>query len=171
MSQRWRAVGNTASDLTCPRFGPQTPASETNASPLDQLASIIIVMMLNCSLHSVWLSYFDFVFTAFRPEICQTFCQSQVQIRTEKPSPTRNFLSVSQSTKTLQCTLNKKNYSRKNRLSRNFDHKAMKELLTLFFLKIVYFLLLFSIFFWKKKMNKNQSQKLRSNNLTEKHTL
>ena len=34
MLQRWRAVGNTVSDLTGPRFKP--PAPETNALPLDQ---------------------------------------------------------------------------------------------------------------------------------------
>ena len=28
MSQRWRAVGNTVSDLTGPRFGPQTSRSK-----------------------------------------------------------------------------------------------------------------------------------------------
>ena len=39
-SQRWRAVGNTASDLTGPRFKPQPPATETNALPLDQLAGL-----------------------------------------------------------------------------------------------------------------------------------
>ena len=37
MSQRWRAVGNSVSDLTGPRFEPQTSAPETNALPLDQL--------------------------------------------------------------------------------------------------------------------------------------
>ena len=35
MSQRWRAVGNTVSDLTGQRFEPD-PASDTNALPLDR---------------------------------------------------------------------------------------------------------------------------------------
>ena len=39
MSQRWRAVGNTVSDLTGPRFEPQTSRSrDENALPLDQVA-------------------------------------------------------------------------------------------------------------------------------------
>ena len=41
-SQRWRAVGNTLSDQTGPRFEPQTSRSiETNQSTLDQLAGYI----------------------------------------------------------------------------------------------------------------------------------
>ena len=36
MSQCWQAVGNTVSDLTGPRFKPQTSRSEANALPLDQ---------------------------------------------------------------------------------------------------------------------------------------
>ena len=35
MSQRWRAIDNTTSDLTSPRFKPQTYASETNALSLN----------------------------------------------------------------------------------------------------------------------------------------
>ena len=38
MSQQWRAVCNTAFDLTDPRFEPKPPAAETNALPLNQLA-------------------------------------------------------------------------------------------------------------------------------------
>ena len=37
MSQRWRVIGNTMPNLIGPRFAPQTPTSETNALPLDQL--------------------------------------------------------------------------------------------------------------------------------------
>ena len=36
--QRWRVVGNTLFNFTGPKFEPQTPAPETNALPLDQLA-------------------------------------------------------------------------------------------------------------------------------------
>ena len=40
MSQQWRAVGNTVFDLTDRRFEPRiSPVQETNALPLDQLAS------------------------------------------------------------------------------------------------------------------------------------
>ena len=42
MLHRWRAVGNTVSDLTGPRFEPQTPAPETNALQLDQLAGQLV---------------------------------------------------------------------------------------------------------------------------------
>ena len=38
MSQRWRAVGNTVSDLTARDLNLRPPARETNALPLDQLA-------------------------------------------------------------------------------------------------------------------------------------
>ena len=41
MSQWWRAVGNILSDLTGPRFEPQTSRSVTNAFPLDQLADLV----------------------------------------------------------------------------------------------------------------------------------
>ena len=37
MSQQWRAVSNTVSDLTDPKCEPRTPAPETNALPLDSL--------------------------------------------------------------------------------------------------------------------------------------
>ena len=37
MSQRWRAVGNTVSDLTVRDLNLRPPAPETNAFPLDQL--------------------------------------------------------------------------------------------------------------------------------------
>ena len=37
MSQWWRAVVNTVSDLAGPRFKPQTSALEANALPFDHL--------------------------------------------------------------------------------------------------------------------------------------
>ena len=41
MSQRWRAVGNTVSDLTGPRFEPRDlPLQRRTRLPLDQLAGI-----------------------------------------------------------------------------------------------------------------------------------
>ena len=41
MLQRWQAVGNTASDLTGPRFESRTSRLETNSLPLDQLAALL----------------------------------------------------------------------------------------------------------------------------------
>ena len=38
MSQRWRAVANTVSDLTDPKFELKLPVPETNELPLDQMA-------------------------------------------------------------------------------------------------------------------------------------
>ena len=38
MSQRWRAVTNTVSDLTSPKFESLSPAPETTGLPLDQQA-------------------------------------------------------------------------------------------------------------------------------------
>ena len=40
MSEWWRAVGNTLSDLTGPRFEPQTSYSRDERVPLDQLAGM-----------------------------------------------------------------------------------------------------------------------------------
>ena len=46
-SQRWRAVGNTVSDLTGPRFEAQPPPPlNTYALPLDQLAGTIAPIII-----------------------------------------------------------------------------------------------------------------------------
>ena len=55
MSQWWRAVGNTVSDLTGPRFEPRPTAPETNALLLDQLAGLSHC----CSCYFVVLSTAD----------------------------------------------------------------------------------------------------------------
>ena len=49
MSQRWQTVGSTVSDLTGPRFEPQTLAPWTKALPLDQLAASAFFIALNCT--------------------------------------------------------------------------------------------------------------------------
>ena len=46
MSRRWRAVGNTVSDLTGPRFEPQTSCSRDERVTHDQLAGCQWIVML-----------------------------------------------------------------------------------------------------------------------------
>ena len=47
MSQRWRVVGTTVFDLTCPRFDP--PAPKKNVLPLDKLAGTTHIK--NCKIY------------------------------------------------------------------------------------------------------------------------
>ena len=46
MSQRWRAVGNTVSDLTAQDLNRRPSAPETNVLQLDQLAGVQVLIII-----------------------------------------------------------------------------------------------------------------------------
>ena len=52
MLQRWLAVGKTASDLTHPRFEPQTLSLKTITVPLDQLVGWARIKKMTIKLHA-----------------------------------------------------------------------------------------------------------------------